>query len=481
VRPSRLEPVQPGEFPKEEHSARALGRIIGPYRATAAAGPPMNSPGDNAMPSLDRLHCRSLSGADASLISTSRRRVLQWGTALSAGAVLPQAGAAAPVFDLVIRGGEMLDPSVSLRGVMDVGIRHGAIAALGVDLPAATGTPVIDAHGRLVVPGLVDLHAHVYPQGSAIGLPADELAPLTGTTTCVSAGDAGANNFSAFRHFIAAPSRTRLFAFLHISTIGLAGFPVHEMLNLDYADVGLAAKTVAENRDIVLGLKVRESQSVVGSNGLEPLRRAIKAAEESGTGARVMCHIGDAPGELSALLDMLRPGDILTHAYSGAGNNTVQNGVVLPAALAARARGVIVDVGHGAGSFDFTVAERALDQGFGPDTISSDIHALSGNAPSEPFLPNVMSKFLALGMSLEAVIAAATVRPAQVIDRVPLLGTLQVGAPADVTILDVVRKPVEFIDTRRNRRRGEQQLKVVQTVRAGRPFGRPYPLPFSYP
>lgn len=433
------------------------------------------------MPSHDLPRCRSLSRADTSLVSMSRRRVLQWGAALSAGAVLSPAGASAPAFDLVIRGGEVLDPSVPLRGIMDVGIRHGQVAALGVDLPMAKGTPVIDARGRLVVPGLVDLHTHVYPQGSAIGLPADELAPVAGTTTCVSAGDAGANNFSAFRHFIAGQSRTRLFAFLHISTIGLAGFPVHEMLNLDYADVGLAAKTVAENREMVLGLKVRESRSVVGSNGLEPLSRAIMAAEESGTSARVMCHIGDAPGDLTALLDMLRPGDILTHAYSGAGNNTVQNGAVLPAALAARARGVIIDVGHGAGSFDFTVAERALDQGFGPDSISSDIHALSGNAPSEPFLPNVMSKFLALGMSLEAVIAAATSRPAQVIDRVPLLGTLQIGAPADVTILDVVRMPVEFIDTRGNRRQGDRQLKVVQTVRAGRPFGRPYPLPFSFP
>ncbi len=411
----------------------------------------------------------------------SRRQLLCWAAVGAAGMVAPAVAAAPAKFDLIIRGGEVLDPSVPLRGRFDVGIRHGVVAAVAADLPAAKGTAEIDARGRLVVPGLVDLHAHVYPQGSALGLPADELAPITGTTTCVSAGDAGANNFSAFRHFIAAASRTRLFAFLHISTIGLAGFPVHESLNLDYADVGLAAKTVAENRDLVLGLKVRETAAVVGTNGLEPLRRAIAAAEMAGPGTRVMCHIGDAPGDLAALLDLLRPGDVLTHAYSGLGNNTVQNGAVLPAALAARERGVIIDVGHGAGSFDFTVAERALEQGFVPDTISSDIHAVSGNAPSEPFLPNVMSKFLALGMSLEAVVAAATVLPARVIDRVPLLGTLQPGAPGDVTLLEVVREPVSFLDTRGNRRSGDQWLRVVQTVRAGRPFGRPFPVPFSYP
>jgi len=433
------------------------------------------------MPPSDPRSCHDALQPVANSAVVSRRQILRWGVGLAAGAGVPGFAAAAARFDLIIRGGEVLDPSVPLRGRLDVGIRHGAIAALAPDLPAAPGTAEIDARGRLVVPGFVDLHAHVYPQGSALGLPADELAPFTGTTTCVSAGDAGANNFSAFRHFIAAASRTRLFAFLHISTIGLAGFPVHESLNIDYADIGLAAKTVAENRDLILGLKVRETRAVVGTNALEPLRRAIAAAELAGPGTRVMCHIGDAPGDLSTLLDLLRPGDVLTHAYSGLGNNTVQNGKVLPAALAARERGVIVDVGHGAGSFDFTVAERALEQGFAPDTISSDIHAVSGNAPSEPFLPNVMSKFLALGMTLDAVIAAATVLPARVIDRVPLLGTLQPGAPGDVAIIEVVREPVSFLDTRGNRRAGDQRLRVVQTVRAGRPFGRPYPMPFSFP
>lgn len=420
----------------------------------------------------------------------SRRQFLRRGGALAGVAALSfgagpgrdaRAAEAAGRFDLVIHGGEVIDPASSLRGRRDIAVRNGRIVAVEAAIAPERGVHAIDAHGHLVLPGLVDLHAHVYPQGSALGLPADELVPYTATTTCVSAGDAGANNFSAFKHFIAAQSRTRLYAFLHISSIGLAGFPVGEMRDIDYADVDLAARTLAENPDILLGMKVRESKNVVGANALEPLRRAIQAVERSGTRGRVMCHIGDAPGELADLLDLLRPGDVLTHAYSGAGNNTVQGGRVLAAALEAKRRGVIIDVGHGAGSFDFTVAEPALEQGLMPDTISSDIHALSGNSPGLPYLPNVMSKFLAMGVPLEQVVAMATVNPARVIDREPLLGTLAPGAWADVAILELVEGPVSFVDTKGNTRTGRQQLRPVRTVRAGRAFGQPYPLPFGYP
>lgn len=384
-------------------------------------------------------------------------------------------------FDLVIRGGEVIDPASSVRGRRDVGIRWGRIAAVEPSIDAGRALQAIDASGHLVVPGLVDLHAHVYAQGSALGLPADELAPFTATTTYVSAGDAGAGNFSALRHYIIAQARSRIFAFVHISRIGLAGFPVGETLNIDYADVDAAAKTVAENADVALGVKVRMSKNVVGAHGLEPLVRAIAAAERAGPGFRVQCHIGDAPGKLPAVLDLLRPGDILTHAYSGAGNNVVQDGRLLPAALAAKQRGVIIDVGHGGGSFDYTVAEPAMAQGLVPDTISSDIHAVSGNTPGQPYLPWVMSKFLNLGVDLEQVIAMATVNSARVIGRVEKLGTLEVGAPGDVSILQLVEEPVTFVDTRGNRRDGKHWLKPIQAIRAGRPFGRPYPMPFAYP
>jgi dihydroorotase len=384
-------------------------------------------------------------------------------------------------YELVIAGGEVLDPSQKLRAKRDIGIKYGQIAAIAPSIAPDRSVQRIDATGKLVTPGLIDLHTHLCPH-LGIGLPADELVPITCTTTAVSAGDAGWQTWGAFRHLALPHSRTRLFSFVHIASIGLAGgLAPGEMLNIDYANVDGCAKVVAENPDTVLGVKVRITDSIVGQNGLEPLRRAIKAAELAGKGVRVMCHIGAAPGNLSDLLDLLRPGDILTHAYSGAGNNTVQNGKLLPAALAAKGRGVIIDVGHGGGSFDFTVCEPAMQQGMPPDTISSDIHSVSINTPGYPTPPWVMSKFLALGMPLEDVVAKATLEPARIIGRVPGLGTLQIGAPADIAIMDLVDGPVEFVDTRNNKRTGKAKLVPVLTVRAGRAFGRPpLPTPFVF-
>src|SRR5262245_12572543 len=384
-------------------------------------------------------------------------------------------------YELVIANGDVLDPSQRLRGRMDVGIRYGQIAAVAPSIPADRAVQRIDASGKLVTPGLVDLHTHLVPH-VGLGLPADELVPITATTTAVSAGDCGWHTFGAFKHNALAQSRTRLYGFVHIASIGLAGgLGPGEMLNIDYANVDGAAKAVAENPDLALGVKVRITDSVVGGNGLEPLRRAIRAAEQAGKWARGMCHIGAAPGNLADLLDLLRPGDILTHAYSGLGNNTVQNGQLLPAARAAKQRGVVVDVGHGGGSFDFTVCEPAMQQGLPPDTISSDIHAVSINTPGYPTLPWVMSKFLALGMSLEDVVAKATIEPAKIIGRVPGLGTLQVGAPADLAVMDLFSGPVEFVDTRNNKRSGQQKLVPYLTIRGGRPYGRPpLPTPFIY-
>lgn len=382
-------------------------------------------------------------------------------------------------FDLVVKGGEVIDPSQGLRARRDVGIRDGRVAAIEEGITEGRAARVLEATGSIVTPGLVDLHTHVFPYVSAIGIPPDELVPYTCTTTAVSAGDAGANTIAALRRFIAGQARTRVYAFVNIANFGLAGFPVGELLNISHADVENCARAVASNPDFCLGVKVRVSESVVGDNGLEPLRRAIQAAEMAGPWAKVMCHIGAAPGRLSDLLDLLRPGDILTHSYSGAGNNIVQDGELLPAALAAKQRGVTIDVGHGGGSFDYTVAEPALAQGMLPDTISSDIHVFSGNSPGMPYLPWVMSKFLNLGLPLEDVVAAATINPARVIGRQDKLGTLQVGAPADVAVMRRVEGPVTFEDTRENRRDGTVHLAPVATVRAGVPFGRPYLAPFS--
>ena len=390
-------------------------------------------------------------------------------------------------FDLVIKGGDVLDPSQSLRGKRDIGIRYGMIEAVEAEIPAARAERLLDASGKLVTPGLIDLHSHVFPYGSAIGIPADELVAHQCTTTCVSAGDAGANNFAAFRRHIVGQTRTRLYAFIHIANTGLTPFPVAELYNIDFAQVDACAKAIGENADIALGAKVRMSENVIAKHGLEPLKRAIMACEKSGTAAKIMCHIGgvETPQLMSQILDTLRPGDVLTHCYSGAPNNAdqftniVQDGKLLPTALEAKRRDVSFDIGHGGGSFDYTVAEAAIAQGAMPDTISSDIHVFSGNSPGMPYLPWVMSKFLGLGFSLEQVVTMTTTSPAKIINRMPKLGTLQVGAPGDVAIMEWVEGPVWFVDTRNNRREGKAYLKPVQTVTAGVPFGRPYSSPFA--
>src|SRR3982750_1733587 len=378
-------------------------------------------------------------------------------------------------FDLVIKGGDVLDPSQSLRGKRDIGIRWGMVEAIENEIPAARALKTLDATGKLVTPGLIDLHSHVYPYGSAIGIPADELVQFQGTTTVVSAGDAGVNNLAALRRYIVAQSRARIYAFVHIANNGLSAFPVAELYNIDNAQMEACAMALAENPDFLVGVKVRMSENVIFKHGLEPLKRGIKACEMCGWPAKMMVHIGggETAELMSQILDLMRPGDVLTHAYSGAPNlagaftNIVQGGNLLPAALAAKRRGVIFDVGHGGGSFDYTMAEPAIPGGCTPDTISSDIHVFSGNSPGMPYLPNVMSKFMLLGFSLEQVVAMATTAPAKIINRQPKIGTLQIGAPADVAIMDLVEGPVTFVDTRNNKRDGKALLKPVQTVITG--------------
>jgi dihydroorotase len=412
--------------------------------------------------------------------------------ALAAAGVLPGLACAAmgpnDKFDLLLRNADVLDPSQGLRGKRDIGMRYGLIEAVEPSIAPERANRVMDAGGKLVTPGLIDLHAHTYPFGSAIGIPADELVAHQCTTTVVSAGDGGANNIAAWRRFVVPGARTRQYAFVHIAVAGLAGFPVPELYNIDYAQVETTARALAENADMVLGVKVRMSENVIARHGTEPLKRAIAACERSGVaGAKVMMHIGGVADRalMSQILDMLRPGDILTHCFSGAPNiageatNIVQDGKLLPAALAAKKRGVVFDIGHGGGSFDYTIAEAAIAQGCPPDTISSDVHVFSANTPGMPYLPWVMSKFLGLGFTLDQVVAMATQAPARAIGRMPKLGTLQVGAPADLSLLEIVDGPVSFVDTRNNKRDGQRYLKPAGTIAGGVAFGRPYQAPFS--
>jgi dihydroorotase len=386
-------------------------------------------------------------------------------------------------FDLVVRNGRVLDVARGIDATMDVGIIGSRVAAIGENLAVRAprsgnrpdvGTQVIDATGALVVPGLVDIHTHLYTGVCPLTVPVDPTMALGGVTTAVSAGDAGAHTIEGFRRLVVERTSTRVFSFLHISRVGLAPWPKGEAVDIDYCDVAQAVRAVEAHRDIVVGIKVRESDQVVGANGLEPLRRALEVGEA--TDLPVMCHIGDTPTLLSEVLTMLRPGDVLTHCFTGAGNNLLDGGTVIREAFAAKERGIVFDVGHGYGSFDFSVAEAAIGEGFLPDTISTDIHSLSA-AGAMKDLPTTMSKMLHLGMTVNQVITAVTSTPATVIGRGNEVGKLEPGGRADVTLLDVLEGEFVLADAEGNQRTASRRFEARSTIVAGIPTFGPYPHP----
>jgi dihydroorotase len=374
--------------------------------------------------------------------------------------------------DLIIKGGRVLDTAQGLDKVADVGVFRGRIAAIDSDLEGAVTDSrprIVDAEGAVVTPGLIDVHAHVYTGVCPLTVHADEMCGPAGVTTVVSAGDAGAHTVEGFRQLIVNQSRTRVLCFLHISSIGLASFPVGESLLPALLDVEAAETAISLFPDLVVGIKVRQGGAgVTGDNGLEPLRRALTVGES--TARPVMVHITDSEAPLADLLSLLRPGDIVTHCFTGTSHGIVEAGG-LKAVQEARARGVIFDVGHGAGSFDFDAAELAGNAGFWPDTISTDLHSIS--APMAESLPVVMSKMLAIGMPLTDVITATTARAAQVIHRGDTLGSLGVGRVADLTVLDLKSPEVEYRDTFGHVRHSTHQLSCRASVRAGVVWGAP--------
>ncbi len=377
-------------------------------------------------------------------------------------------------FDLLVKGGRVIDPARGIDEYLDVGVSRGRIEAIGHDLEhRSTGQQppqTIDANGALVVPGLIDIHAHVYIGVCPLTVPADEMASRSGVTTMVSAGDAGANTIEAFRQLIVNGSRTRVLAFLHISSIGLASFPVGESLQLDLLDVEAAEAAISRFPDVIVGLKVRQGgAAVTGTNGLEPLKRAITVGRA--VGLPVMVHITDSDEPITELLSMLGKGDIVTHCFTGSANGLRNGGEFSEAALAARERGVLFDVGHGAGSFDFEVAEVAARVGFWPDTISTDLHSIS--APRAKSLPDVMSKMLAVGMPLDEVISAVTDRAAKALGREEKLGALRIGGVADIAVLDLAAGAVGFSDTFGHERTAKTILSARHTIRTGIVWGSP--------
>jgi dihydroorotase len=389
-----------------------------------------------------------------------------------------------PDYDLLLTGGTVLDPAsdgdVAPARTADVAIDGGRIADVSPSLPRERARRTIDVRGRLVTPGLIDLHTHVYWGGTSLGVDPDALSAASGVTTHVDAGSSGAGNFPGFRRHLIERSRVRVLPFLNISFAGIFAFSrrvmVGESIDLRLLNVQEAVRVGQEHRDLILGMKVRLGLIAGEGQGLPPLQHTLQAAEA--LGVRMMVHTDNPPPTRREVLPLLRKGDILTHAFRPFPNGpTVDPGItgrILPELWEARERGVVIDIGHGMGSFSFESAEACLAQGFLPDVISSDVHALCIDGPAYD-LPTTMSKLLSLGMPLERVIAAATSAPARAIGR-PDLGTLRPGSPADVTVLDDRSGAFEYMDVTGRTMTGRRRLVPVLTVAGGQVL-EPRPAP----
>lgn len=372
-------------------------------------------------------------------------------------------------YDLVLAGGSLIDPGAGWHGERaDVAFRDGVVADVGPDLSAARARRREDCAGLVVTPGLVDLHAHCYVGGTSCGIDPDALAQRGGVTTIVDAGSAGAGNFAGFRDHVIAPAQTRVLAFLNVSFAGIFALSptvmVGECEDVRLLDAPSCVAVAGANRDLVVGIKVRVGQQASGASGLAALQVASEAARE--LDLPLMVHVDLPPPGLDEVLERLKPGDILTHCMRPSPNAATVGDRVRSSVAAARERGVLLDVGHGARSFSFALAESLLAEGLLPDTISSDVHVLSVEGPAHDLL-HTTSKLLALGMSLDDVVAATTSRPAAAIGR-PDLGTLRRGAPAEAAILSLAEEPFPMRDGTGAERFASRRLRLEGRVLDGR-------------
>jgi dihydroorotase len=388
----------------------------------------------------------------------TRRRFIS-ATAASAAMFSRIPNVFAATYDLLVKGGRVIDPSLGIDAVRDVAIAGGRIAAVDANIAADSATETIDARGKIVVPGLVDIHSH-----AARTKEGPPLCLLDGVTGYVDAGSFGADAIDQGAAIAkGGPNLGRLL--INIARTGVA--PGGELNDMSRADVSLARGAIARNRDVVVGVKARLSNNVAGTGDLEALRRAQEAAAPFDL--PVMIHIGQSFSPMRAILPLLKRGDIVTHVYAPAPNGILDdNGRVLPEVLAARRRGIVFDFGNGvADHFNWDVVERAMKQGFAPDTFSTDWNTMSRTTGVVDF-PNVMSKFLMFGMPLDQVVARSTVNAARVFDAFNDRGTLNVGAPADVAVLELREGSFEFLDNYKGTRTGRQRLVPVATVIGGK-------------
>jgi len=372
------------------------------------------------------------------------------------------------MYDLVISGGRVIDPAQGLDGPRDIAFRDGKVAAVESTIERGGAREVIEAAGKLVVPGLIDLHTHVWWGGTSLSVQPVPVAQRSGATTLVDAGSAGPGNFHGFRAHVIERTPVRILPYLNISFAGIFAFSksvmVGECSDVRLLDARECLDVAQRNRDLIVGIKVRVGRNTSEGYGVFPLELAIEVAQE--LGLPVMAHIDFPPPSRKDMLDRLRPGDVLTHCYRPFPNAPIVRGEVRPEMWAARERGVIFDIGHGMGGFGFASTRPMLEAGFFPDVISSDVHILCEHGPAFDLL-HTMSKLLCLGMPLGEVIAAATMRPAAAVRR-PDLGTLARGAAGDATILEVAEGAFDYVDVMGERLVGDRRLEVAAMVLHGR-------------
>ena len=367
-------------------------------------------------------------------------------------------------YDILIQNGEVRDPARGHKARADVGILDGKIAAIEEKIPAERGLDVIDASGLFVVPGLIDLHTHCYYGGTGLGIEADPIAARSGTTTWVDAGSFGCDQTAGFRRFIVNPAQARIYGYVYL-------YPDNRNPDVDPVKyvrgvMKRTGETVVANRDILLGVKMQVGSNMNGRYSLDFLKIARELCDQFKL--PMMAHISFAPPETDQVMELIRPGDVVTHCFNTHTLGILDGaGKVKASVRDARSRGVLFDVGHGLGSFNFSAARKALDDGFLPDTISTDIYTLNVNGPVYDF-PTTLSKLLHLGMSFDDVLARATVNPARVVNRVAGLGTLAPGAPADAALLTIEEGQFRLTDSQRNTVTATRRIASRLTICRGK-------------
>ena len=371
--------------------------------------------------------------------------------------------ARAQTYDLLVRGGHVIDPANSIDRVADVAVAGGKIARVAPGIDPKSAKKTMDATGLYVTPGLIDLHAHVFGYGGALW--PDDTALPTGTTTVIDAGGSGWRTFDKFRKSVVSTSATRVLVFINIVGEGMVGSRAED--NVEDMDSQKTAAAIKANRDVIVGIKTAH----FGKPGWTAIRRAIEAERLAEVPVMIDDKIFTNSERTSRekVLDVMRPGDMHTHMYNDRQLEVVDrfSGKVQPYMFEARRRGVLFDLGHGGGSFLWPVAIAAMRQGMPPDTISTDLHASSIMVP-ESDMPNCMSKLMNLGMSLQDAVLRSTLNPAKAIHRFPEIGTLGEGKGADLVLLELRSGVFAYKDAWGQKLMGTKKLESVATIRNGK-------------